>query len=522
MSIENFWMPQSLALRIPRRVRGLGRWMVAFFVYLTLISFATTLPVSADIVDAVLDASRKIEAGDVSGGLTLLNKAIASNALSPDQLARAYFVRGEIKRRARDTGEAIFDLNKSLEIQPTVKVHQSLALAHQYIGNYQLEINSLNYIIRNTNENKKEIYDRGFAYLNLKKYSEAFLDFTRVINATPGDPDAYVARATVAIRQKLFQSAWDDLDQAARIAPNDPDLFLQRGQLNEMQGNTNAALAAYDAGILIAPSHARLLFARLSLFKQTSQFEFGMRDCLALLQIQPDQTTPFIKRQAPTACGTLALEARRYSEANTYFSQAIAASSAVDESLYFVRGLARGWVGQPEGALADLDFAISRGYQSADARLVRAVIRLSLGRDRAAAQDLNTVISLDAGKARGTAVLLLAPIDLSKSGEFASRYLAEMSEDDRRIWPWPVVAFFYQRVSRTEFDAIIASHEPNERARQISCDIPYYSALFDRLRTAPGIFNRAAYRDTMHRTESNCPPGSLLALGARLEAARGP
>jgi hypothetical protein len=101
-------------------------------------------------------------------------------------------------------------------------------------------------------------YNRGRAYLQEKKYTEAIEDFSRTIRMNPKVSQAYYNRALAFYALKYDAEAIQDLDSTALLNQKDSSIQYVRGLVFERNGCTKAASAAYASSLLLGNRGAQV------------------------------------------------------------------------------------------------------------------------------------------------------------------------------------------------------------------------------------------------------------------------
>ena len=194
---------------------------------------------------------------------------------------------------------------------------------------------------------------RGDAYFALRNFAAAERDYTTYLLAYPNDPEAYHKRANARFEKGDKQGAIEDYN-----------VFLQKvrdARISYSRGNSRADVGD-DKG--------------------------AITDYIQSLSINPIDVTVYSNRgNARTDTATI--------PDNVQVTPRISENPIA----YNNRGVIRRQTGDKEGALEDLDKAISLNSNNAIAYNNRGVIRFDLGDNPGALEDLNTAISLQSNYA---------------------------------------------------------------------------------------------------------------------------
>ena len=81
--------------------------------------------------------------------------------------------------------------------------------------------------VYNISEGFAEVYfNRGLAYLDIRKYNEAYEDFSKVIEYFPKDAEAYFKRSIVNYCLEDDIASKKDLEKANRIDPKNTEEYF--------------------------------------------------------------------------------------------------------------------------------------------------------------------------------------------------------------------------------------------------------------------------------------------------------
>ncbi len=176
--------------------------------------------------------------------LELLDKAIS---LDPSRYE--YFAqRGSLYYMSQDTGKAIPDFKKALEIKPN-DPFTLLYLGNLYynVKDYETAIQYLNKI--NLDIEWKYLL-KGLSYNNLGKHELAEQNFSEGLVAFPESIDLLNARADIYRRRKNYSDALTDIYKAIELDPDKGLLFatlaeisLDNGKKEDFYLNLNVALS---------------------------------------------------------------------------------------------------------------------------------------------------------------------------------------------------------------------------------------------------------------------------------------
>ncbi len=477
---------------------------------------------SASEPDPVIAAIQLIKAGKSQEGIMRLDSIIATHTVQNDVLASAYLTRGEYRRRMRQTAEAIDDLTQSIRLRDSVQARNARAIAYGFLLRYEPALEDWSYVVRYSQDRAAALAGRAGFFVKMDRLALALADCNAALSINPNNVDALGYRAFVALTQRRFTDAEPDVDRAMTIAPDSYYVSLVRGLLLVGQEKSVQAIAVYDAALAKDPLNAALLTARITALQNSDQYARGQADCKLLLTLEPDDKMPFLRVDGPTACAVLAANFGKFDEASRYISRAIAAAPGPVAHLFIFRGLVLALDSKINDALADLDRGLELDPHYVDGHGYRGVVRRRLGRASDAAEDFQAVISNGSPAIRGLGILWLATIDRAEASRRARAVAPEIAPDKRASWPWSALDVTAQLLPPADVEIALRHEDPLTVKDVRACYLPFYTALRDQgagQKQGPAL---EAYRQTMRKLASICPPASLEDLGARLEATAAP
>jgi len=212
------------------------------------------------------------------------SEVIAAPSYSPEDKARAYRTRANLRVEAGAAADAVSDYTQAMRLAPP----DTVVLA-----------------------------GRARARLVLSDTKGALDDFTEALKLQPGSAGLFIARGHVHFVRGDAKSAIADFTEALRLNPSSASALNQRGLVYRRSGETDKAIADYTAAIELNPVYALAYNNRGYAYEAISRTKeaiadfrsallldaslVGARDGLARLGAPPAATAETSKRIADGA-----------------------------------------------------------------------------------------------------------------------------------------------------------------------------------------------------------------------------
>jgi len=132
-------------------------------------------------------------------------------------------------------------------------------------GQYEEAIKAYTEYLRLEPTHIKSLYNRGRAYEELGKYSEALEDFNKVLKEDPQNANALLSiTSDFYYRQKDYENTIYHAEKVLKIEESAMAHTLM-GKAHQKLGNLKEAMAAYDAAISVDKEYADAYVSRGSL-----------------------------------------------------------------------------------------------------------------------------------------------------------------------------------------------------------------------------------------------------------------
>lgn len=185
---------------------------------------------------------------------------------------------------------------------------------------------------------------RGRAYLGKNNVKEATQEIQAALDVYPGSVEAQVAQARVAMVQGDLGLARTSVAKALAADPKSVAAWELLGDIEQRTGNLTKADTAYTHAIEGQRYPLHPLFKRAVLRVQRGDFNGANTDAQALRKIAPRLAAwPYVE-------GLLALQQKRYGDAQNAFEQALKANPNFALANYYLGAahLAQGHLGQAQ------------------------------------------------------------------------------------------------------------------------------------------------------------------------------
>ena len=313
--------------------------------------FATIMAVMPTIaVGQGSQAFTDCQSQDAQLAIRACSAIIGNPSQSPQNRARATFLRGNVHARNRDFDRAIADFD------------QSIALSSREPGPY-LNRGRVN-------------YQRGIP-------ERAIQDATTAINLRGDNPTAYLLRADAYIQRCEFDAAMADYDAALRLKSDLAGALGGRAALKLRRNEVDAALRDVEAALSAAPDVAVGYSMRGSIFARRGDEARALQDFDRAISMKADLASAYNNRGL--------IYARR-GEIARAFQDFDAAVRLAPESFVnlFNRGKAHRQLGRHEQALADFKKALALPVKCSDDKAQRDDAQWRAGAIEAEMRDQST------------------------------------------------------------------------------------------------------------------------------------
>ncbi len=182
--------------------------------------------------------------------LYYLNSVIAKDPSN----ANAHFFKGMNLKEMKDTMKAIQEFQSAYEYDKNFyDAAMQLGLIYSSKNNKIAEEYFAS-AIRMQPRNEEAYFARGVYYQNIKKYTEALMDYRKVIAFNPSRFDAYYNVGYINFDTKHFDEAIRNWDFCIQMNNNYSQAYYMRGLAEEIKGNIEKAKLNYEYVLQLDPN----------------------------------------------------------------------------------------------------------------------------------------------------------------------------------------------------------------------------------------------------------------------------
>ena len=168
--------------------------------------------------------------------------------------ANAHFFKGMNFKEMKDTAKAIHEFQTAYENEKNF-YDAAIQLGLIYSAkNNKLAEEYFTAAIKMQPRNEEAYFARGVFYQNNKKYTEALMDYRKVIAFNPSRFDAYYNVGYINFETKHFDEAIRNWDFCTQMNKNYLQAYYMRGLAEEISGNNDKAKLNYDYVLQLDPN----------------------------------------------------------------------------------------------------------------------------------------------------------------------------------------------------------------------------------------------------------------------------
>lgn len=174
----------------------------------------------------------------------------AKDTLDVDTLYSIWLGKANAQAALGEVDAAADTFLSAIELDPSrYEAYAELGSLKVYANQFTDAIEYLDTAIEKIPDNADNVYNRGYAHLNLQNYTQAQSDFDRVLQLSPNYTSAYVRRGQVYTALGNTTSAISDFSQAIRRDDTDGEAYYQRGIAHYDAENYELAIDDFTTAI---------------------------------------------------------------------------------------------------------------------------------------------------------------------------------------------------------------------------------------------------------------------------------
>lgn len=187
-----------------------------------------------------------VQSGKTKEALNLYDAQLQKDSLNFE----AWYEKGLLLEKAKDTAEALIALQKAYTIQP-VNTY-ALELAHLYAENRNskaLQLCDEVLLKDQTHELLDPFFIKGIYYSNTAAYKKAIVQFDSCIRRDWKFTDAHLEKGIAFFKQKNYEEALKTFRMSVQVSNTFPDGYYWIGRCYEVAGNKEDAIAYYQRAL---------------------------------------------------------------------------------------------------------------------------------------------------------------------------------------------------------------------------------------------------------------------------------
>ena len=284
-------------------------------------------------------------------------------------LADAYNNRGTAYTAVGDSGRALADFDRAIELNPNyVNAYNNRGSTYAEKGDYGRAIKDFDHAIELDSNYADAYSNRGNAYRAQENFDRAFADYGKALELNPSLAITYYNRGVIYNNKGEVDLAIADYTKAIELNRNHADAYYYRGVIYNNKGEVDLAIADYTKAIELNRNHADAYYNRSLAYHKKNEFARAIKDCERTIELNPNHADAYNSR---------GIAYSKLTRTIADFDRSIELNPN-DASAYNNRGVAYGLQGTHDRAIKDFNRAIELNPNFAEAYNNRAAAQREL------------------------------------------------------------------------------------------------------------------------------------------------
>jgi tetratricopeptide (TPR) repeat protein len=200
-----------------------------------------------------------------------------------------WFEKGSEAFKYGDMQGAIYCYSEAISLKPNYsEAYNDRGVAYANQGNLIAAVQDYNNSIKFGNFERHIPYlNRGNAYKDMTDLERAEADYSRAIDISPNDANAYSNRGGIRTRLGNLEEAIKDCTNAIRLKPDFAEAYNNRGLAYEAQSNFELAINDFSYAIILNPDLALAYNNRGNVYKKLRVFDEAIKDFDKAIDLNP-------------------------------------------------------------------------------------------------------------------------------------------------------------------------------------------------------------------------------------------
>ncbi len=294
-----------------------------------------------------------------------------SEVMDPSLLAMHLCRRGAILRKIGRLREAKENLDKAIELTPTL----SDAYWHRHLlylvqSNRRLALEDLTRLLKHNRKHWGAYRSRAALLSKEGDLTSAIFSLSQAISLRPTDPESYFLRGELHEKRGEIESAVSDFAMVAKLDPDNLEAFKRQAMHKFNQGFWSQAIQHFSSLIQRVPNDTSARIYRSRAYYNMGNFTETLQDLSAVIHLDPGHSEAYYNR----AC---LLRAHHPQQALKDFSVSLLLDdSQANVQAYVQRGVLYTQQNSFDEALADFESAVRLDPNLPSAHVCAGLIHL--------------------------------------------------------------------------------------------------------------------------------------------------